>query len=686
MKKSLAFLMPAALLLLFSCAKEMPVSEMEVTPAQEYDPWTVYPMTEVEALPGSHSAEAGFDSQTKSHLVLDGSHASVVWNAGDTFGMIGYITGSSVKIEYTNTSGAVDRATFYTNLTIPTEYCANKLHCVYPYSAIKAVNSIGDESAVRVTIPDHQTVTPGSADPAALIAYAQATAQNEDLHFQSAVSLIKFRVTGSAVGGVTSAAFRGTADAAGEFFLWMKSSTSTPSYVAGYSVNPSYSVSLDGSFSAGTDYYIAVAPSVHDGFMMTFTNSEGKMIKRISQKNLTLNRGQITDLGTIDIGSTFPDSDPSVIHYIKATAGAPKPVTIVVLSEGFQKTELDNYELQAKAGIDALFNTEPYKTYKNYFNVWIMKVASNQSGANITDGNGNIVTARDCYFGSKWGDGEYKDMSANPNKIFPYVYNNCPDLVNGTVSPNDVSILLIINDTRYGGICHNYGDGRNYCMVPLRPGTIQWKYMDSEAASVTAVPENYVTVSDATKVAEKLKNSGTWHNILVHEFGGHAIARLDDEYWDGWITSATPISAHNWTVPAYLNSSATYVQGDTPWSELFVSANQSAMADKSSLYANRISVFQGSNGSMFYRWRSEKISCMIDNRFYFSTWQRRLIVNRIMTLAGAAIPTFAEFLSHDVMFDPVRDGGSPTLLPEGLSNVVPPRPMPLLPSPVFHEE
>ena len=85
--------------------------------------------------------------------------------------------------------------------------------------------------------------------------------------------------------------------------------------------------------------------------------------------------------------------------------------------------------------------------------------------------------------------------------------------------------------------------------------------------------------------------------------------------------------------------------------------------------------------SVFNRWRSEKVSCMIDNRFYFSTWQRMIIVKRIMSLSGSAYSE-ASFWEHDNPADPLRDAvsgqtqGQPRL---------PRRVMPMLPPPVLHE-
>ena len=95
----------------------------------------------------------------------------------------------------------------------------------------------------------------------------------------------------------------------------------------------------------------------------------------------------------------------------------------------------------------------------------------------------------------------------------------------------------------------------------------------------------------------------------------------------------------------------------------------------------RIGVFQGGGNKMFGRWRSEKISCMIDNRFYFSTWQRMLIVQRIMKLSGSTF-NVASFWDHDVTTDPVRDTDASYVMGD---ITLPVRIMPPLPEPVLHE-
>ena len=76
---------------------------------------------------------------------------------------------------------------------------------------------------------------------------------------------------------------------------------------------------------------------------------------------------------------------------------------------------------------------------------------------------------------------------------------------------------------------------------------------------------------------------------------------------------------------------------------------------------------------MFNRWRSEKISCMIDNRQYFSTLQRVLIAKRIMELAGEEFDLHSYLLKIDDPTDPKRDGGRKnTVNTTGPIKVMPP--------------
>jgi len=101
----------------------------------------------------------------------------------------------------------------------------------------------------------------------------------------------------------------------------------------------------------------------------------------------------------------------------------------------------------------------------------------------------------------------------------------------------------------------------------------------------------------------------------------------------------------------------------------------------------RIGLWHGAYKSIYYRWRSEKTSCMIDNRPYFSTWQRILLVRRILEKAGETFD-MDEFIAKDVTTDPIRPvaGKSREDLGKARSRAMMVPEMPMLPPPVIHEE
>ena len=713
MKKNSFWALMLAALAVLSCEKtavmEVPVPEVQ----EEPDPWTIVPITPRTALGGVTRVTAGYGPDTRSHLEMGpaGTRASVVWSAGDTFDAYSFET-----FEYSPWYGSFvteeggENAAFSTQsgLGDPTD-----LYCVYPSVVGTRKISIYTENdqtfpIFEVQIPTEQAAVAGSVAEGLNVALFHAKDIPDHFSFSNLPSLVKFKMTGSVVSQVKSVTFKGTSALAGTYIVYVDEDEKPaiiPSLQFDGSEGTSSTVTLSGDFVAGEDYYFALAPCQQVGFQMVFANEDGSETTTLtSTMDLVFERSAIRSFGTIDLGDAFTDThtvnmDP--VHYLSASAGAPKSVSIAVVPDGFTEEEMDDYEMSARMGLDALFATEPYKTYKQYFSVWILKVASNESGASVTDGKGHVITYRDTYFGSRWGESSYGDMeAADENKVYNFVTNNCPDIKDGSHSINDVPILMLINDSRYGGIAHCWSNGKVYCQVPLTGRNLAWGYPGQQAKDKRASQSGSNIVSTSSEeYAEMGQNIGDWRNTLVHEFGGHSIGRLGDEYW--YSSSDDPVtsmSTHSWSVPFDLNISASY--SSTPWDDLLKSNHGSLdggevrddLVARDPNYA-RIGVFQGADVSMFNRWRSEKVSCMIDNRFYFSTVQRYLIVERIMKMSGVLSswsywgPTprlsWDDFFENDVTTDPVRDVVNAPVM--GVSDIVPPRPVPLLPPPVLHE-
>lgn len=359
-------------------------------------------------------------------------------------------------------------------------------------------------------------------------------------------------------------------------------------------------------------------------------------------------------------------SDINVVTYMNHSAGI-KSVPLVILPDGFVKEDLPTFRSRAIECIETLFSVEPYKSYRDYFSVYIIEVPSDESGASITDGAGNIITKVNSYFETRWGADSYGDMRANDVKL-RQIASICPDITNGDHTIAEVPIALIVNDSRYGGICISDSFGNAYCIIPYSYSgeTISWSYPASEAASNVDDSQGYRTVP-SSELSEMGICYGNWKNIFVHEFGGHAFGRLADEYWYSSNSAFSQVvTGHSFSIPFGLNISGSYYE--VPWQELL--DNQLELVSRDPHYS-RMGIYQGGDVCMFGRWRNERISCMIDNRLYFSAWQRYLITKRIMTLSGCIDEfSFDSWVTKDNTADPVRDNRSSNTISSSVSGVV----------------
>lgn len=680
MKRFTYFILAAAVL--FFCACESP----ELT----QDPVEVIPQDQ----PTLTTIVAGFETpDTKSVLHVESStFASVYWKSGDSFLLYSMNSGGgtvSSPAVFTTTFSGDPKAQATFNGTAPG--ALDYYLATYPVSAASGVAIVNETAAAFGILPKEQTATAGSYDPAANLAFAYSPAASgySQLTFHNATTLLKVRVTGSKVATLDSIRVQNTDfNMAGEISMYNFDS-SIQIYKNWVSDANSRSVTLKGSFIAGTDYYIAVAPGNYNNLSVIFFFSDHSTISKTLGKATVLTRSTVRNLGTFNM-----DEASNLYIYNKATAVAPKPVTLCVIPDGYTSGQRTLFESRAKEGMDYMFSVDPYKSYKEYFNVYFIWTPSAEEGATITDGNGHPITVKNTAFSSQWGP-KYSDMEANANAVFSFVEANCPEIIKGTLTYDDVPVLILINDTRYGGRAHNYSNGRTYCMVPfIQNGDPQsW----SISTTVPATTDVSCVATEATKTLTtdemndlyggvgKVNYTGDWRNVLLHEFGGHSFGRLNDEYWSSSYEPTGAIEGHSWSPAMGLNVTGTWYAGEaanlpSPWKELM--GKKASLVSENAKYG-RIGVFHGGDVSLFNRWRSEMVSCMIDNRPYFSTLQRILIAKRIIEKSGGTF-NLDTYLATDQPNDPVRDGGGLGVILPSTKATVTARPM--LPPPVFHTD
>ena len=230
---------------------------------------------------------------------------------------------------------------------------------------------------------------------------------------------------------------------------------------------------------------------------------------------------------------------------------------------------------------------------------------------------------------------------------------------------------MLNNNTAYiRPVCDWEASGRFVTPVGLIPnlssgysqwcfgGTWQnWEYRNGVQTTLTA------SELQALGYASNGRLDGDFRNECLHEGGGHGIGRLGDEYWTtSTTTNFTGLDYyHKLAIPTMLNLSASGT--DVSWAVL--DGMRDELISKDSRY-ERLGTWEGGYGYCTGIWRAEHVSVMMDNRPYFSTWERALIYMRIMRSTGenpqfdarneSDLRKFLEFdLANEGIKDPLRD-------------------------------
>jgi hypothetical protein len=275
-------------------------------------------------------------------------------------------------------------------------------------------------------------------------------------------------------------------------------------------------------------------------------------------------------------------------------------VNVVFLGEGYDAKSISNgsYMNDINEAVGYFFNIEPYKSYKDYFNVYTGIAVSQESGIET------VNTAVNNRFSTRMVSTFISDYEA----IMNYACK-AP-----TVSESNLSQTLIVvipNTTDYGGVTYMYSDGLAIAYCPK---------------STYDYPLDF-------------------RGLIQHEAGGHGFAKLGDEYiyhnafidacgcGDCDHSAIQTAKALGW----FANLSLTGKTTDVPWSHLINN-------DK---YSQIVDIYEG--GYMHSRgvYRSEQTSCMNNNIPYYSTISRETIVKRIKEIAGEAY-SFDDFVKNDV--------------------------------------
>lgn len=169
-----------------------------------------------------------------------------------------------------------------------------------------------------------------------------------------------------------------------------------------------------------------------------------------------------------------------------ATQGNNGGINIVILGDGYDAYSIinGNYLAHMKLAMENFFDVEPYKTYRNYFNVYTSISLSQEAGV------GSVNGIRNNKFGTTYtGDA---CLEANYNALFASALK-APTVNEGNLK--ETLIIVVPNCVDYGGCTHLWTDGSAISFCPM---------------NVYEYPSNT-------------------RGVVHHEAGGHGFGKLGDE-------------------------------------------------------------------------------------------------------------------------------------------------------------
>lgn len=330
------------------------------------------------------------------------------------------------------------------------------------------------------------------------------------------------------------------------------------------------------------------------GMAKNADSRDGKVVFRLKDKDYT-HECSVSQYG-------YEYGEDEWITLQKATKGNNGGINIVLLGDGFSAKDIASgkYLKDIKQEVEYFFGIEPYKTYRDYFNVYTAIPLSTESGV------GTVNTIRYNRFNTTFTGGV--GLKADYDEVFDYALG-APTVNKGNL--NQTLIIMVPNSTDYGGICQMWEDGSAIAFCPQ---------------STYGYP---------------LDTRG----VIQHEAGGHGFGKLGDEYiyhnafidfcdctCCGHVFEFNAAKSLGW----FDNLELTGKMHSVGWSHLIFDNR----------YSDIVDIYEG--GYMHNRgvFRSEPNSCMNNDIPYYSTISRESIVKRIKAYAGETY-SFEDFVKND---------------------------------------
>jgi hypothetical protein len=204
--------------------------------------------------------------------------------------------------------------------------------------------------------------------------------------------------------------------------------------------------------------------------------------------------------------------------------GSPaQKVDIVILGDGYSKSDMEKFRKDAKHFNDVMFDVSPFKERKKDFNVWVVEAESKDSGIDVPDKNVWKSTALGTTY-STFGLARY--VLTTDNKAVRDI---------AAAAPYDF-ICILLNDTRYGGggIYNLYATTYAKEAVAGQEWQMDYVYVHEFGHSFTGLGDEYYGSSTAYN---------EFYPAGVEPWEPNITALLDKKNvkWKEFLTEGTPI-------------------------------------------------------------------------------------------------------------------------------------------------
>lgn len=342
-----------------------------------------------------------------------------------------------------------------------------------------------------------------------------------------------------------------------------------------------------------------------DSFMYMGSDGSVALGDNVFLYNVSLTRAEIP---------IYADGTQVCLHGHTSTS-VEYPINIFILGDGYQTKDLQEkgkFQRSATSAMNTIFAYEPYKSFQERFDVFMITYASEDEGTSV-ENEGIVKNTR------------YSTVCRSNSTLVTCNYSQVlSDIRAAGHTDNEIyksMIIVLINTDMQSGTCWQGPEGKTTDPAISGDGY--------QSKSIAMVPAN---------------NAFATSGLIIHEAGGHAYGRLADEYTS---TSGNTFDGHTglqnshnqgfyWNVSPYTDSRC-------PWYKFTqLDAYKSA----------GVGFFESAYLYQYGIYRSEDTSIMINNTGKFNAISRWMIYRRIRMQSeggGNEDTIFDDFLDYDTI-------------------------------------